>query len=153
MKRAKPVWGGHHLAPTTTNPGPPPHPTLTRGHQERAPWQSPVQGRRCQDPSHGHCCHMWPVLSPGVSGDSCPPPSLHDLPSQAPGWGSPSVRELQAGVRFHRPGQAPTPLQCPRGAGRARADPPGVGTCPHPAVTWGSNTWPGRGSLWLLQSP
>lgn len=76
--------GGHYLALTTTNPGPPPHPTLTRGCQEGAPRQSPAQGRKCQDPPRGHCCHMWPVLSPGVSGDSCAPPSLHNNPpSQA----------------------------------------------------------------------
>lgn len=100
----------------------------------------------------------WPLLSHvarsqpgGVRRFLCSP----QPPQQPPlsGWGSPSARELQAGVCLHRPGQAPTPFQCPRRGGRARADHPGVGTCPNPAVTWGSNTWPRRGSLWLLQSP
>lgn len=117
-----------------------------------SPPAKPSTGQEVPGPS------TWPLLSHvarsqpgGVRRFLCSP----QPPQQPPlsGWGSPSARELQAGVCLHRPRQAPTPFQCPRRGGRARADHPGVGTCPNPAVTWGSNTWPRRGSLWLLQSP
>lgn len=91
---------------TTANPGPPPHPTPhSLGDARRDPL---VQGRRCQDPPQGHCCHMWHILSPGSRRRFlCFPPSFH----------SPSVREFQAGFHLHHPGQAPTPAQRPCRAG------------------------------------
>lgn len=78
-------------------------------------------------------CQEVPVLPPASTTSP-----LRPMAGAAPQRGN-SRLEFVSTAR-----QAPTPLPCPRGAGRARADPPGVGTCPHLAVTWGSNTWPGR---------
>lgn len=81
---------------------------------------------------------------PGCVRGPCAPPSLHNLPSEAHGWSSPSARELQAGVRLHRPRQAPTPSQCPRRAGRARADPPEWGPVRTPLSPGAPTPGPGE---------
>lgn len=102
-----------------------------------------VAQEAAQDPPPGPCWHAGPVLSAEVLG-SLPCPLILCQPCA---WGSPTARLLGAGVRLRRPEQAPTPSQHPPRAGRAArltprpsagAAPLKAGTCPHPAVTWGS---------------
>lgn len=90
------------------------------------------------------------------------PLALHRRLARPHGRGSPTARPLRAGVCLRCPEQAPTPLQHPLGAGQAAwptphpsdgAAPLKAGICPHPAITWGSNIWPGRGSLRSLRGP